>query len=96
MLRRPNVDFSLGVPFKGQHMGRFLREIEELLLGLKFLNGAPKAFLGLFHLFDVSGRSVPAKDVARFISQRVESKEEPAILPSPFKEACLVLEREPA
>src|SRR6266403_5764629 len=96
MLRRPNVDFSLWVPFKGQHMRRFLREIEELLLGLKFLDGAPKTFLGHFHFFYVSGRSVPAKDVACFISQRVESEEEPAILPSPFKEARLVLEREPA
>ena len=77
-------------------MGRFLREIEELLFGLKFLDSAPKTFLGHFHVFYVCGRSVPAKDVARFISQRVESKEEPAILPSPFKEARLVLEREPA
>ena len=77
-------------------MGSFLREIEELLLGLKFLDGAPKTFLGLFHVFDVSGRSVPANYVACFISQRVESKEEPAILSSPFKEARLVLEREPA
>ena len=77
-------------------MGSFLREIEELLLGLKFLDGAPKTFLGLFHVFYISGRSVPAKDVARIISQRVESKKEPAILSSPFKEACLVLEREAA
>src|SRR5260370_17805734 len=94
MFRRPNVDLFLGVPFKGQHMGSFLRQIEELLFGLKFLDGASKAFLGLFHLFYVSGRSVPTKDVARFISQRVESKKKPAILSLFCRKSRLFLESE--
>src|SRR5258705_9530231 len=94
MFRRPNVDLFLGVPFKGQHVGSSLREIEEFLFALQFLDGAPKTLVSLFHVFDVSCRRVPPKYVARFISQRVESKQEPAVLSVSFKESRLVLERE--
>src|SRR5690348_1128300 len=81
---RPMPDVSVGTPGPTACVAKSLRFCQ-----VRFT--APEGLLRQFSVLDVEIDSVPLDDVPRFVSQRVGTKQEPAICAVKTTKACFSL-----